>query len=203
MTATFSDRERGTHRHLAALVAALDDLAPRATELNQWAQRVARVLLEGGHLYAAGNGGSAAHAQHLTSELVGRYQRERPPLSAIALTADTSTVTALTNDYSFDDVFARQLRAHGRPGDVFVAFSTSGRSPNVVAAVQTARDIGMHTYAFTGRAPNPLHTISDDAIAVPATTTATVQEVHQVAIHILCELVDELVLDRARIGAAP
>src|SRR5689334_20918420 len=158
MTATFSDRERGTHRHLAALVAALDDLAPRATELNQWAQRVARVLLEGGHLYAAGNGGSAAHAQHLTSELVGRYQRERPPLSAIALTADTSTVTALTNDYSFDDVFARQLRAHGRPGDVFVAFSTSGRSPNVVAAVQTARDIGMHTYAFTGRAPNPLHT---------------------------------------------
>jgi len=202
MTATFSDRERGTHRHLAALVTALNDLAPRATELNQWAQRVARVLLEGGHLYAAGNGGSAAHAQHLTSELVGRYQKERPPLSAIALTADTSTVTALTNDYSFDDVFARQLRAHGRPGDVFVAFSTSGRSPNVVAAVQTARDIGIHTYAFTGRAQNPLHTISDDAIAVPARTTATVQEVHQVAIHILCELIDEIVLDRARIGVA-
>lgn len=185
MTALPTGRE-----HLAALRRALEAFEPEADRLDRWGRRLADVLQGGGRLLAAGNGGSAAHAQHLTSELVGRYRDDRPPFSAIALHAEGSAVTAIVNDYGAEAMFARQVRAHGREGDVLVALSTSGRSPNVLAAVDAAVEVGMETWAFTGPAPNPLAARCDDAVCVPAASTATVQEVHQVAVHLLCAAAD-------------
>jgi D-sedoheptulose 7-phosphate isomerase len=144
-----------------------------------------------------GNGGSAAQAQHLTSELVGRYRDDRPPLSALALHAESSSYTAICNDYGGAHGFARQVRAHGRPGDILVALSTSGRSPNVLAAVEAADDGGLVTWALTGPRPNPLASAAADAVCVDAEATATVQEVHQVAVHLLCAALD------VELGIAP
>jgi D-sedoheptulose 7-phosphate isomerase len=183
-------------RHLADLVEALDALAYETARLEGWGRTLASVLDQGGRLLTAGNGGSAAHAQHLASELVGRYCDERAPYSAIALASEPSTVTALTNDYGFEAMFARQVAAHGREGDVYIAFSTSGTSPNVVAAAREARVRGLRTWAYTGPFPNPLAAICDDVLAVPAHTTATVQEVHQIALHLLCEAFDDAVSSR-------
>ena len=177
-------------RHLAALERPLLALEGDVERIESWGGVLAGVLLGGGRLLAVGNGGSAAQAQHLTSELVGRYRDDRAPFSAIALHAETSALTAIINDYPAEEVFARQVRAHGRPGDVLVALSTSGRSPNVLAAVHAARDIGMVTWALTGRPLNPLLEAADDAVVVDAPYTATVQEVHQVVIHLLCAAVD-------------
>ncbi|MEA2618037.1 MAG: D-sedoheptulose 7-phosphate isomerase, partial [Chloroflexota bacterium] len=165
--------------------------------VDGWGEHVASVLLGGGRLLAAGNGGSAAQAQHLTAELVGRYLEERQPFSAIALHAETSSLTALCNDYGLEQAFARGVRAHGRPGDVLVALSTSGRSTNVLAAVEAAREAGLQVYALTGPAPNPLADSCQDVAAVEAESTATVQEVHLVAVHVLCAAVDRAVA-RAR-----
>jgi D-sedoheptulose 7-phosphate isomerase len=183
--------------HLAALTQALGDLDAEVGRIDEWGSRLAQVLVGGGRLLAAGNGGSAAQAQHLTSELVGRYRDDRTPFSALSLHAEASAMTAVANDYGYADVFARQVRAHGRPGDVLVGLSTSGRSPNVLAAVAAARAAGLTTWALTGAAPNPLAARVDDAICVPATATATVQEVHQVVVHLLCAAVD------VAVGAAP
>jgi D-sedoheptulose 7-phosphate isomerase len=169
---------------------ALDALTADVDRIDRWAATVLTALATDGRLLALGNGGSAAQAQHLTSELVGRYRDERRPFSAIALHADTSSLTALVNDYPPDHVFARQVDAHGRGGDVLVALSTSGRSPNVLAAVEAARTRGLTAFAMTGRAPNPLAVSADDAICVDSPHTATIQEVHQVAIHMLCAAVD-------------
>jgi D-sedoheptulose 7-phosphate isomerase len=182
--------ERLGHQHLADLVRALDGLAAVLGRVEHWGRRLAGVLLSGGRLLAVGNGGSAAQAEHLTSELVGRYRGERPALSAIAIHAETSALTAVANDYGIEEAFARPVRAHGRPDDVLLALSTSGRSPNVLAAVDAARRIGLTTWALTGRAPNPLTRRCHDALAVDTPVTATVQEVHQVAIHLVCEAVD-------------
>ena len=176
--------------HLAALRRPLDELEASVDRLDGWGRHLAGVLMGGGRLLAVGNGGSAAQAQHLTSELVGRYRDERRPFSALALHAETSSVTAIGNDYGADDVFARQVRAHGREGDVLVSLSTSGGSPNVLAAVAAARECGLVTWALTGRAPNPLVDDSDDAVVVDAPYTATVQEVHQIVVHLLCAAVD-------------
>jgi D-sedoheptulose 7-phosphate isomerase len=176
--------------HVRALEEALASLRDRMPEVESWGARLAARLGAGGRLLAAGNGGSAAHAQHLTAELVGRYRDERRPLSAIALHADTSSFTAIVNDYGADEGFARQVRAHGRAGDVLVVLSTSGRSPNLVAAVLAARRCRMATLALTGPAPNPLAEAADDALAVDAPATATVQEVHQVVVHLVCAAVD-------------
>jgi D-sedoheptulose 7-phosphate isomerase len=190
-------------RHLAALGDAIDALALDAARIDAWGQTIAGVLLSGGRLLAAGNGGSAAHAQHLVSELVGRYRRERRPLSAIALSAEPSTVTAIANDYGIDVMFTRQVLAHGRSGDVFVGFSTSGRSPNVIAAALAARQEGLWTLALTGAAPNPLTEVSDESLVVRCSTTAIVQEVHQVALHLICEAVDETIFRTvAEVGSA-
>ena len=183
--------------HLAALTQALADLDGEVGRLESWGSHLAGVLVGGGRLLAAGNGGSAAQAQHLTSELVGRYRDERTPFSAIALHAEASAMTAVANDYGYAEVFARQVRAHGRPGDVLVGLSTSGRSPNVLAAVAAARAAGLTTWALTGAAPNPLAARVDDAVCVPATATATVQEIHQVVVHLVCAAVD------VAVGAAP
>jgi phosphoheptose isomerase len=190
MITTAALHERVGHRHLAALVRALDGLTSDLDRLELWGRRLAGTLLCGGRLLAVGNGGSAAQAQHLTSELVGRYHDERRALSAIALHADTSSLTAITNDYGIEEAFARPVRAHGRAGDVLVALSTSGHSPNVLAAAVAARELGLTTWALTGCGPNPLMRSCDDALVVESPVTATVQETHQVAIHLLCEAVD-------------
>jgi D-beta-D-heptose 7-phosphate kinase / D-beta-D-heptose 1-phosphate adenosyltransferase len=171
--------------HLAALGPALHALRAEVDRLDGWGRQLAAVLTSGGRLLAAGNGGSAAQAQHLTSELVGRYRDDRPAFSALALHADSSSVTAIANDYGYDESFARQVRGHGRPGDVLVTLSTSGRSANVLAAARAARERGLVTWALTGPAPNPLQAASDDALCVAA-STATTQEIHQIAVHLLC-----------------
>src|SRR4051812_30693895 len=184
--------------HLAALRGPLAALDGELARLDRWGRQLAAVLLGGGRLLAAGNGGSAAQAQHLTSELVGRYRDERVPFSAIALHAETSTITALLNDYGAEEVFARQVRAHGRRNDVLLAMSTSGRSPNVLAAVEAAIDIGMATWGLTGAGASPLARRCDEYVSVRSPSTATVQEVHQVALHLLCEALDrEVALVRA------
>jgi rfaE bifunctional protein nucleotidyltransferase chain/domain/rfaE bifunctional protein kinase chain/domain len=174
--------------HISQLHRALDDID--LSRLRRWGRQLAEVLGGGGRLLAAGNGGSAAQAQHLTSELVGRFRDERQPLSAIALHAETSTVTAVGNDYGFDEVFARQVQAHGRPGDVLVLISASGRSANVVRAARAGRAAGLVLWALTGASPNPLTAICDDALAIAA-GPATVQEAHLVAIHLLCAALDD------------
>ncbi len=188
-------------RQIADLVAALERVQPAAARLSDWGEQLARVLTGGGRLLACGNGGSAAEAQHLTAELVGRFKDERDPLSAIALHADTSAATAIVNDYGVEELFARGVRAHGRPGDVLVALSTSGTSRNVLAAVKAAQEIGVTTWALTGPAPNPLVAMSDDAISVEADSTATVQEVHMVLVHGLCTALDEVLLGRKELAS--
>jgi D-sedoheptulose 7-phosphate isomerase len=179
-----------TSAHLADLRTAVDALDRDAARLERWAVQLAAALHTGGRLLAAGNGGSAAQAQHLVAELVGKLDRDRPPLSAIALSAETCGLTAIGNDYGFEQVFARQVTAHARPGDVVMLLSTSGGSPNVLAAFQAARASGAHVWAMTGSAPNPLAVLCDDALTVPSRDTQVVQEVHLVAIHLLCARID-------------
>jgi D-sedoheptulose 7-phosphate isomerase len=176
--------------HLAALAAALLPFREVAVDLAGWGERLARILGEGGRLLVAGNGGSAAEAQHLTAELVGKLRDDRTPLSALALHAETSSTTAIANDFGFTEVYARQVRAHGRPGDVLLLISSSGRSPNLLAAADAAADAGLHTWAFTGPAPNPLATRCVKVLAVPSAEPQVVQELHLVATHLLCEYVD-------------
>jgi len=178
-------------RHLAELAGPLADLHAQAPVLEGWGRRLAHVLMGGGRLLAAGNGGSATQAQHLTAELVGRYRDDRPPLSAVALCAETSSLTAIGNDYGIADVFSRQVRAHGRAGDVLVVLSTSGRSPNVITAAEAAAGCGMRTWALTGPGGNPLAAACDEALCVESRHTPTVQEIHLIAVHLLCAAVDE------------
>jgi phosphoheptose isomerase len=185
--------------HVAQLQAALSALERDVCTLEAWGTRLARDLRAGGRLLAAGNGGSAAQAEHLAAELVGRYVRERAPMSAIPLTSDSASLSAIANDYGLEESFARQVRAHGRPGDVLLALSTSGRSANVLAAARAARATDMAVWALTGRHPNPLAALADEAVCVEAEATATVQEVHMVALHLVCAAVDRaLGLARAR-----
>jgi len=178
--------------HVRALYQPLRALEADCDRIDAWGTRLAAVLLGGGRLLVAGNGGSAAQAQHLTAELVGRYRDDRIPLSALALHGDSSSVTAIANDFGYDEVFARQVRAHGRPGDILLVLSTSGRSPSCLCAVEAAQTMGMVAWGVTGPAGNPLAELADDAITVDAPATATVQEVHQVVVHLLCARVDAL-----------
>jgi D-sedoheptulose 7-phosphate isomerase len=172
--------------HLAASQDGLASLASELERLERWGRHLRRRLEAGGRLLVAGNGGSAALAHHLAAELVGRYDRERAPFSALALTGDPASVTAIGNDYGYDEVFARQVHAHGRQDDVLVALSTSGRSPNLLRAVDAGRRVGLTAWALTGPSPNPLFAAADDAVAVPCPDTPSVQDVHQVAVHLLC-----------------
>ncbi|GAA3051528.1 SIS domain-containing protein [Streptomyces roseofulvus] len=188
-------------RHCRSLCRAVERLEGAELErLGRWGGRLAEVLTAGGRLLAAGNGGSAAQAQHLTAELVGRYREERPAYSALSLHAETSSVTAIGNDYGFDEVFARQVAAHGRPGDVLMLLSTSGRSPNLLSAATTGRARGLRVWALTGPLPNPLAEAAHDAVCVDGATTATVQETHLVAVHLLCAFFDASVADARRSG---
>ena len=154
-------------------------------------RRMAESLRGGGRVLAFGNGGSAADAQHLAGELVGRFRRDRAALSAIALTTDSSVVTAIGNDMGYDSVFRRQVEAHGRPGDVAVGITTSGRSPNVVQALQLARERGLVTMGLTGGGGGRLAGAVDYLIDVPHADTARIQEVHGMVVHVLCQIVEE------------
>jgi phosphoheptose isomerase len=175
--------------HLDDLAFALGTLAEQSGEIDAWGCALARCL-GGGRLLVAGNGGSAAEAQHLTAELVGRFEAERRPLSAIVLHGDTSTVTAVCNDYGGEEVFARQVEAHGRPGDVLLLLSTSGRSPNLLRAAARAHSCGVAVWALTGPTPNPLARVADRVVAVDAASTSAIQEAHLVAVHALCAAVE-------------
>ncbi|AYN42863.1 SIS domain-containing protein [Streptomyces dangxiongensis] len=176
--------------HCDDLMKALEAFRDHGPLLERWGTDLARRLGSGARLLVAGNGGSAAQAQHLTAELVGRYRDDRPPFSAVALHADTSSTTAIANDYGVQEVFARQTAAHGRPGDVLLLLSTSGASANLLAAAERAHRMGVTVWALTGRAPNPLHLGADEALCVDTPVAATVQELHLVAVHMLCEAFD-------------
>lgn len=169
--------------------------------IADWGGRLAAALPAGSRLLAAGNGGSAAQAQHLTAELVGRYRHERPAYSAISLHAETSSVTAIGNDYGFDHVFARQVSAHGRPGDILVLLSTSGRSANLITAAVAGRAAGLRVWALTGPGPNPVGEAADEVLYIEGDTTATVQEAHLVAVHLLCEAFDAALSEPVVAGA--
>lgn len=154
------------------------------------AERIAASLRNGGKVLLAGNGGSAADAQHIAAEFVGRFIHDRAPLAAMALTTDTSALTAIGNDYGFEQVFARQVNALGRAGDVFIGISTSGKSPNIVAALNAARKLGMVSIGMTRDAATPMHALCDVTIGVPATETALIQQIHITAAHAICHLVE-------------
>jgi D-sedoheptulose 7-phosphate isomerase len=184
-------------RHLQELEGPLAALSADSAKLELWGRRLAALLTSGSRLLAAGNGGSASQAAHLTSELVGRYRDDRPPFSAIALCAESAALTAIGNDYGIAEVFARQVRAHGRPGDVLVALSTSGRSANILAAVDAAHAAGLATWTLSGPPGNPLALACDDALCVDSPHTATIQEIHLIAIHLLCAAVDTALAEAA------
>jgi D-sedoheptulose 7-phosphate isomerase len=172
-----------------AVVEAVDALLPVLADVTQ---RLCTAFEAGGRLYTFGNGGSAADAQHLAAELIGRYKRDRRPLPAVALSVDPSVVTCIANDYAYEDVFARQVEALARPGDVVAGFTTSGRSENVVRGLATARRAGATTVLFGGGTAGggPAAAHADFALIVPSATTARVQEMHLLLLHTLSEGVD-------------
>lgn len=199
---TRPDSVYAVQEHLDNLVPALVSLRSQAYHLAAWGEELARRLLRGQRLLAAGNGGSAAEAQHLTAELVGRFDGDRVPFSAISLHAETSAVTAIANDYGFEELFARQVRAHGRSGDVLILLSTSGKSPNLLRAAEAAARLNVTTWALTGPGPNPLASRCDEAVTIDA-LSANAQEGHLIALHAVCRAFDAEVTARARIGSCP
>jgi D-sedoheptulose 7-phosphate isomerase len=198
LTATSSAAVDAVLEHAQLAITAL---GAERLRLQRWGAELHDCLRAGGLVLAAGNGGSATHAEHFVGELVGRFRRERRPLRAAALTTDSCAVTAIANDYGYDQVFARQVAALARPGDAVVLFSTSGSSPNVLAATAAARMAGARVLALTGPAPNPLADAAHDVVAVDAPDTASVQDAHHVAVHALCAAIDERVLADPRPSA--
>ena len=160
------------------------------------AAAIVEALTRGGTLLVFGNGGSASDAQHVAAELVGRFERERRALAAIALTTDTSVLTSIGNDYAFDRVFARQVEAIGKRGDVAFGISTSGVSPNVVSGLETARARGLQTIALTGRDGGAVGRAAAIHINVPSDATARVQEVHRTLLHVICDIVEQAFVQR-------
>jgi D-sedoheptulose 7-phosphate isomerase len=157
-------------------------------------QLMVECLLNNGKILSCGNGGSAGDAQHFSSEMLNRFERERPSLPAIALTTDSSTLTSIANDYSYNDIFSKQVRALGQPHDVLLAISTSGNSPNVTQAIQAAHDRGLQVVALTGRNGGEMAALlasADVEVRVPSTSTARIQEVHLLVIHCLCDFIDQ------------
>lgn len=179
---------------LHAQLAEHESVARAMPDLAEQVRRIAALFCttfaRGGVVYTLGNGGSAADAQHLAAELIGHYKRVRRPLPSVALTTDPSVVTCIGNDFSHDDVFRRQVEALTHPGDVVVAFTTSGRSPNVVTALAEARERGAATVLFTGGAGGSAKRYADLALVVPSVTTARIQEMHTLLLHLVSELVD-------------
>src|SRR5689334_14941911 len=183
-----------THAHVVGVLkeaaAAHERMAAQAGKIAAVANAVAASLRQGGSVLVFGNGGSAADAQHFAAELLGRYEKDRKAWPAVALTTDTSALTAIGNDFGFDRVFARQLEALGKQGDVAIGISTSGNSPNVLRALETARDRGLITVALTGKG-GQAGSIATHHIAVSEERTARVQEVHATLLHVICELVEQ------------
>lgn len=155
------------------------------------AEAIVQAFKSGGTLYLCGNGGSAADAQHIAGEMVGRFRTERRALPAVALSTDTSVLTCIANDYSYDDVFARQAEAHIKPGDILWGLSTSGASPNVVKAAEVAKRKGAWVIAFTGKKDSKLQALADICLCADAQVTARSQEIHQLAYHLICDLVEQ------------
>ncbi len=170
-----------THRRAGAALA--PEVVRVVTRLNE-------ALASGRKVIVCGNGGSAAESQHFAAELTGRFRRERQALPALALTVDTSALTAIGNDYGFERVFARQVEAYGQPGDVLLVLSTSGRSPNVLAAAEAGRARGLAVVALTGAQAGPLGSMADEVLAVPEADTARVQEVHLTLLHVMCDEIE-------------
>lgn len=172
-------------------------LAEMAGPIEAAVRAMVAGLRSGGKVMACGNGGSAADSQHFAAELLNRFEKERPPLAAVALTTDTSTLTSIANDYRYEDVFAKQVQALGRPGDVLLAISTSGNSPNVVEAIHRAHALGITVVALTGKRGGKIAALlrpADIHLCVPAERTARIQEVHLLTIHCLCDGIDALIL---------
>lgn len=177
----------------ASLETKQQSLAVLPEKITQAADLIVQSLLADGKVLSCGNGGSAGDSQHFSSELLNRFERERPSLPAIALTTDTSTLTSIANDYSYNEIFSKQVRALGRSGDVLLAISTSGNSKNVLEAVKVAHQRGMKVVALTGRNGGSLRELLQDGdieICVPSPVTARIQEVHLLVIHCLCDLID-------------
>jgi D-sedoheptulose 7-phosphate isomerase len=176
--------------HRSILDTALAQLVSRSKVFTQAMVQLIETLRSGHKVLVAGNGGSAAEAQHFAAELVGRFKRERAPCAVLSLTTDTSILTAVANDYSYDDVFARQVLAYGQPGDMLLAFSTSGESENLVRAATAAQRCQMTVIAVTGDQTNRLECLADMTVRMPAVDTAIIQELHMVVTHILCDFVE-------------
>ena len=183
-----ASRARGVIAQAVSSLARLEDLAP---EVDRAAGLLQDAFMTGHRVYACGNGGSAADAQHLVGELIGRFALDRAPLPAVALTADTATITAVANDYGYDLVFARQVAALACPGDVLVAVSTSGSSPSVVEAAAVAKESGVTVIGMTGARGDRLRALCDSCMTVDSEDTARIQEGHAILIHALCSLVEE------------
>jgi D-sedoheptulose 7-phosphate isomerase len=162
-----------------------------AEPIKNLGQLLARALANGGTLLWCGNGGSAADSQHMAAELVGRFKKDRRALRSIALTTDTSVLTCVANDYSYHDIFARQVEALGRPGDVLVGISTSGNSENLLRAFKAAKGIGVTTIGLLGKGGGPAKDLADHALVIPSDSTARIQEAHILIGHILCEVIEQ------------
>lgn len=167
-------------------------------KVQEAADEISSAFENGNKLLICGNGGSAADSQHFAAELVGRFEKEKQPLPAISLTTDTSILTAIANDYGYDDVFAKQVKALGEKGDILFAISTSGNSPNVLKAVEFAREIGMKSISLTGKDGGKIARISDIDINIPVFSTARVQEAHITVIHIICKIVEDKMLAKIK-----
>ena len=186
-----SDRARLADNVFATSIALHERMRANLGTVVVAAETMSEALAAGRKLLVFGNGGSASDAQHLSAELVGRFQRERAALAAIALTTDTSILTSVANDYSFKQVFARQVEALGQPGDVALGISTSGESPNVVLALQVAKTRGLKAIALTGRDGGSVGRAADIHVNVPDQSAARVQEVHRTLIHVMCEIIED------------
>ena len=187
----------------ATLDAALEELELRHSQvIAEAASLLIATVRNGGKILAAGNGGSAAQAQHFAGEFVGRFKRERAAYPMLSLTVDTSIITAIANDYSYHDVFARQIEALGQPGDLFVAISTSGKSENLLRALQAAHERAIPVIAITGERRSPLGQRADLTIRAPTTDTAIAQELHTLIVHILCDIAEQELAAGARGGAS-
>lgn len=194
-----SHDEIGSHfeKSLAAMTAAARDATLLAIT-RTIANAIANAIGNGGKLLLAGNGGSAADAQHIAAEIIGRYKHDRPGYAAIALTTDTSALTAISNDYGFEQVFARQVQGLGRRGDVFLGISTSGRSPNILAALKMAREQGLVTVGFTGIKGESMRTLCDHLLIAPSDEAAVIQQVHMVAAHAICGEVEQVLMNKGK-----
>jgi D-sedoheptulose 7-phosphate isomerase len=190
--------EQRVRRHFEESIATKEAAIELAPAIAAAAAAMTRCLLEDGKILSCGNGGSAADSQHFSSELLNRFEMERPGLPAVALTTDSSTLTSIANDYSFSEIFAKQVRALGQPADVLLAISTSGNSDNVVRAIHAAHERGLRVVALTGRDGGTIANVlgeGDIEIRVPAERTARIQEVHLLIIHCLCDLIDAELLE--------